>query len=140
MCICRLFGIQSCRISQVSSTLSPQRGLALCPAPPAPETLLTWRDMCYMPYKSDNWLLSVPVFLAASLWKKHGTKCGLTIQQTYSQGQNNSVSIVSFDDKIFPTQTIWIRNLLTPSQKIKMKYELTSCEGSQSGFLTFCLS
>lgn len=39
--------------------LCPWRGFALCPASPAPETLLTQR-VCYMPYRPDNWLVSVP--------------------------------------------------------------------------------
>lgn len=39
--------------------LCPWRGFALCPASPAPETLLT-QGICYVPYKSDNWLVSVP--------------------------------------------------------------------------------
>lgn len=71
--------------------------------------------------KSDNWLLSVPVFLATSLWKKHGAKCGMTIKQNYSQGQNTIVSIVRFDDKVFPAQTICICDHLKPKSENKNK-------------------
>lgn len=48
-------------------TLSPQRGLALFPASPAPGTLLTQRGVCDVPHHSDNWLLSVP----QSSWQHH---------------------------------------------------------------------
>lgn len=38
---------------------------------------------------------------------------------TYSQGQSNTVPIVNSDEKVFPTQTIWIYNLLKPNSENK---------------------
>lgn len=58
--------------------------------------------------------LCFTVLLAAPLRKTHCTKCGTTIKQACSQGQSNTVSIVSFDYEVFPAQTIGIYNMLKP--------------------------
>lgn len=100
-----------------------------------------------------EWYVMCPTNLTTGFSLFHSPLCNITLEnttlhkpwednqtETCSQGQGNTVPIASFDDKVFPTQAIWIYIKFKPKSQIKMKCELTSCEGSQRELWTFCLS
>lgn len=116
----------SCRVSLVSNARWVHREGLRFALHPQLQRPFSHRVVHYMPYRSDNWLQSVPQSLCnialenTTLYKPWED----SKTETYSQGQNNTVPIASFDDKVFPTQTIWIYIYIMFKPKSQIKNQV----------------
>lgn len=137
--ICRLFGIQKLENSPGRQAVWAHREgwhFALHPQLQRPSS---HRGGC----------VTGPTRLTSDASLLHSLLGSITLEntsyKTWDDSQTNLQSrakqhhvIVSFDVKVFPDQSEYV-TCSSQSQKIKMKYELLSCERSQRGFLSFCL-